>query len=157
MRTIEHAVDIHAPAATVWQLLTDTQRYAEWNPFMPRLSGRFAAGERLTLTVRPGRRTMTFRPTVLAVEDGGLIRWRGRLWMPGLFDGEHELRLEPMPDGGTRFVQREIFSGLLVALMPGVVHDTAAGFAAMNTALRDQAESRIATGDGDGDATVTVV
>ena len=48
---------------------------------------------------------MTFRLTVLAVEDGSLIRWRGRLGMPGLFDGEHELRLEPTSDGGgTRFV-----------------------------------------------------
>jgi hypothetical protein len=148
MRTIEHAVDVQAPAATVWQVLTDTDRYADWNPFMPRLSGRLAAGERLTLTVRPGKRTMTFRPTVLAVEDGTLIRWRGRLWMPGLFDGEHELRVEPMPGGGARFVQRETFSGLLVPLMPSVVDDTATGFAAMNTALRHRAESRIATADG---------
>ena len=75
MKTIEHAIDIQAPPATVWQALTDTDRYADWNPFMPRLSGRLAAGERLTLTVRPGTRTMTFRPTVLAVERGSLIRW----------------------------------------------------------------------------------
>ena len=34
--------------------------------------------------------------------------------MPGLFDGEHELRLEATPDGGTRFAQREVFTGLLV-------------------------------------------
>jgi hypothetical protein len=144
MRTIEHAVDIQAPAATVWQVLTDIDRYDDWNPFMPRLSGRLAPGERLTVTIRPGTRTMTFRPTVLEVEDGRLIRWRGRLGMPGLFDGEHELRLEPTADGGTRFVQRESFTGLLVRMMPGVLDDTAAGFAAMNTALRDRAVSRIA-------------
>src|SRR3954454_22540845 len=35
MRTIEHTVDIQAPAATVWQVLTDTDRYQDWNPFMP--------------------------------------------------------------------------------------------------------------------------
>jgi hypothetical protein len=87
---------------------------------------------------------MTFRPTVLAFEDGTLIRWRGRLGMPGLFDGEHELRLEPIPDRGTRFVQRETFTGLLVPMMPRVLGDTATGFAAMNTALRDRAVSRTA-------------
>jgi len=145
MRTIDHAVDIQAPAATVWQVLTDTDRYQDWNPFMPRLSGRLAPGERLTITVRPGKRTMTFRPTVLAVEDGALIRWRGRLGMPGLFDGEHELRLEPIRDGGTRFVQRESFTGLLVPMMPGVLDDTATGFAAMNIALRNRAVSHTAT------------
>ena len=128
MRTIDHAVDIQAPAATVWQVLTDTDRYQDWNPFMPRLSGRLAPGERLTITVRPGKRTMTFRPTVLAFQDGGLIRWRGRLGMPGLFDGEHELRVEPVPDGGTRFLD-----------------DTATGFAAMNIALRNRAVSHTAT------------
>ena len=91
---------------------------------------------------------MTFRPTVLAFEDGTLIRWRGRLGMPGLFDGEHELRLEPIPDGGTRFVQRETFTGLLVPMMPRVLDDTATGFAAMSTALRDRAVSRTADAEG---------
>ena len=148
MRTIEHTVDIQAPAAAVWQIVTDTGHYDEWNPFMPRLSGRLALGERWTLSVRPGTRTMTFRPTVLAFDDGALIRWRGRLGVPGLFDGEHELRLEPSPDGGTRFVQRETFTGLLVPMMPRVLDDTAAGFAAMNVALRDRAEFRIASADG---------
>ena len=147
MRTIEHTVAIHAPAATVWQILTDTDRYQDWNPFMPRLSGRLAPGERLTLTVRPGTRTMTFRPTVIAVEDGTLIRWRGRLRMPGLFDGEHELRVQPLPDGGTRFVQRETFTGLLVPMMPRVLEDTATGFAAMNAALRERAVARTAHAD----------
>jgi hypothetical protein len=90
---------------------------------------------------------MTFRPTVLAVEDRMLIRWRGRLGMPGLFDGEHELRLERTADGGTRFVQRESFTGLLVPMMPHVLDNTATGFAAMNTALRDRAVSRIAPAD----------
>ena len=148
MRTIEHTVGIEAPAATVWQLLSDTDRYQAWNPFMPRLSGRLAPGERLTVTVRPGTRTMTFRPTVLVVDDGTLIRWRGRLGLPGLFDGEHELRLEPSPDGGTRFVQRETFTGLLVPMMPRVLDDTATGFAAMSTALRDRAMSRTPQVDG---------
>jgi hypothetical protein len=147
MRTIEHSVDIQAPTATVWQILTDTDLYENWNPFIPRLSGRLAVGERLALIVRPGTRTLTFRPTVLVVEDGRLIRWRGRLGMPGLFDGVHELRLEPTSDGGTRFVQRETFTGLLVPMMPGVLNDTAAGFAAMNTALRDRAVNRTADAD----------
>jgi len=147
MRTIEHAIDIQAPAATVWRILTDIDHYAEWNPFMPRLSGRLALGQRLTLSVRSGTRTMTFRPTVLAVEDGALIRWLGRLGVRGLFDGEHELRLEPVP-GGTRFVQRETFTGLLVPMMPRVLDDTATGFTAMNTALRDRAVARTACAVG---------
>src|SRR3712207_9365469 len=124
MRTITHAIDIPATPATVWHVLTDTDRYAEWNPFMTELSGRLAVGEQLSVTIRPGRRSMTFRPTVLAIEDGRLIRWRGRPGVPGIFDGEHELRLEATSDGGTRFVQREAFTGLLVPVMRRVLDDT---------------------------------
>ncbi|RFU20073.1 SRPBCC domain-containing protein [Geodermatophilus marinus] len=137
-RTLAHAVDIPASPAAVWQVLAQTDRYPEWNPFMT-VSGRLAAGERLTVTIRPGRRTMTFRPTVLAVEDGALIRWRGTAGVRGIFDGEHELRVEPGADGGTRFVQQEVFSGLLVPVLRRVLDDTEAGFAAMNAALRDRA------------------
>ena len=124
MRTIEHGVDIPASRATVWQVMTETDRYGEWNPFMTELSGRLAVGERLTVTIRPGGRSMTFRPTVLAVEEGTLVRWRGRLLVPGIFDGERELRLQTGPDGGTRFVQREVFRGVLVPLLRRVLDDT---------------------------------
>lgn len=145
MRVLEAAVDIPASPDTVWQVLTETDRYAEWNPFMTELSGRLAVGQRLTVIVRPGRRSMTFRPTVLAIEEGALIRWRGRPGVPGIFDGEHELRLAATPDGGTRFVQREVFTGLLVPVARRVLDDTEAGFGRMNAALRDRAIAR-ATG-----------
>ncbi len=144
MRTIEHGIDIPASPATVWRVLTETDRYGEWNPFMTRLSGPLAVGGRVRVTIRPGRRSMTIRPTVLAVEDGTLIRWRGRVGLPGVLDGVHELRLEPTPDGGTRFVQREVFTGLLVPLVRRVLDDTGPGFAAMNAALRDRVVSRAA-------------
>ena len=52
---------------------------------------------------------MTFRPTVVALEAGALLRWRGRLGMPGLFDGEHELRVEGTGPETSRFTQRETF------------------------------------------------
>lgn len=143
MRTIEHSTEIHAPPAAVWRILSDTPSYGHWNPFMTQLDGLLRVGERLTLTVRPGKRRMTFRPTVLAVEDGTLIRWRGRLAVRGVFDGEHELRIAPAADGGSRFTQRETFTGVLVPLMRRVLDDTDAGFRAMNEALK----TRATTGD----------
>src|SRR3954470_23034947 len=96
-RTIEHSIDIPATPAEVWAVLTATELYAEWNPFMPRLTGDLAVGERLTVTIRPTKRSMTFRPTVVALEPGRLIRWQGRLGVRGVFDGEHELLVEPRP------------------------------------------------------------
>jgi hypothetical protein len=142
MRTLEHSVEISAPVDEVWKVLTATEEYAAWNPFMTRLTGRLAVGERLVVTIRPSTKSMTFKPTILALEPGRLIRWQGRLGVRGVFDGTHELRLEATPDAGTRFTQHERFSGLLVPFMGGVLADTLNGFAAMNVALRDRTMAR---------------
>src|SRR6476619_2560094 len=77
-------------------------------------------------------------------EPGRRITWLGRVLIPGLFDGEHTLAVENLPNGSTRFVQSETFRGVLVSLMPGILRDTDRGFEAMNLALRDRAESRFA-------------
>ena len=125
MRKIEHTIDIAASPDVVWQILTATDLYAEWNPFIAQLDGEWQKGERLRLRVSPADRSMTFTPTVLAVEEHRLLRWRGRLGVPGVFDGVHEFRLEHRPDGGTRFVQSESFSGVLVPLLRRALDDTA--------------------------------
>ena len=142
MRTLERSIDIPAPVDEVWRVLSATDEYTAWNPFITRLDGRLALGERLVVTIRPRDKSMTFRPTIVAVEPARLVRWRGRLGVRGIFDGEHELRLEPMPGGGTRFTQHETFSGVLVPLMRGVLDDTLRGFTAMNEALRDRTLAR---------------
>ena len=59
----------------------------------------------------PGRRAMTFEPTVVALAQERELRWRGRLLVPGLFDGEHAFRLEEWARG-CRFHQTERFSGV---------------------------------------------
>jgi hypothetical protein len=57
------------------------------------------------------------------------------LLIPGLFDGEH------IGPDRVRFVQREIFTGLLVPLFArGLDTDTQRGFDEMNQALKAQAE-----------------
>ena len=59
---------------------------------------------------------------------------------PGIFDGEHYFLLEPIGESRTRLTQGEKFSGLLVGLLSGTLSTTEAGFKAMNTALKQQAE-----------------
>lgn len=42
-------VEIRAPAAVVYRVLTDFARYPEWNPFLTTLSGKLEPGSRLEL------------------------------------------------------------------------------------------------------------
>jgi uncharacterized protein YndB with AHSA1/START domain len=39
MQTIQDTIDIPASPAAVWRVLTATQHYGAWNPFIPRLEG----------------------------------------------------------------------------------------------------------------------
>ncbi len=89
---------------------------------------------------------MTFKPVVLAAEPGRELRWLGRFLLPGLLDGEHSFRLEPLADGRMRFVQAESFSGILVGRLGKTLEKTGRGFEQMNSALKLQAEARAGAG-----------
>lgn len=146
MRSIENTVIIEAPIEAVWLELTKTEGYDEWNPFITHLEGDFLVGNRLTTTIRAGKRQMTFRPTVVSMEPNRTVQWRGRMFAPGIFDGRHEFHLEPLSSGRTRFTQCETFSGILVGALRGVLTDTEAGFVAMNEALRARVEDKTRVG-----------
>jgi len=130
-------IEIDAPPTDVWAALTDLDRYAEWNPFITDAAGEVQVGERLTNRLQPpGGRAMTFRPEVTVVEPNETFEWLGHLGVSGVFDGRHRFALTELPDGRTRLVQSEQFSGLLVRLMRKQLDGgTTAGFEAMNEAL----------------------
>jgi len=141
MRELRREIDIEAPPAAVWAILTDTGSYSEWNPFIPRLAGELREGAKLEVRIAPpGGRAMTFKPTVLAAKPERELRWLGRLLLPGIFDGEHILHIEPLDQNRTRFTQAERFSGLLVGLFRSTLDKTELGFEQMNAALKARAE-----------------
>ena len=144
MRTLESRIDIDAPVDRVWAIVSDATTYPEWNPFIRRMEGTLQPGSRLTVRIEPpGGSGMTFKPTVQAVQPNQLVRWLGRLVVPGVFDGEHSLRLEPIDSNRTRFIQSERFSGVLVPFLGGPLSRTERGFEQMNQALKARAEHQI--------------
>ena len=142
MKSVLTSIDISAPRERVWQVLTDFTDYPEWNPFMRSISGPLRPGEKLSVRIQPpGGKTMAFKPTILSVENNEELRWRGRLILPGLFDGEHFFRLSSTKDG-TSLRHGENFSGLIVQMMgSSTFEQTRRGFAAMNEALKKRAEA----------------
>jgi hypothetical protein len=140
-RRIETGIEINAPPSRVWTLLTDFARMPAWNPFIKSISGSLMQGARLSVhIVPPGKSGMRFKPIVLSVRPERELRWLGRLLFAGIFDGEHYFMLEPIGESRTNLTQGEKFSGLLVGLLSGTLSATEAGFKAMNTALKQQAE-----------------
>lgn len=138
---LDTSTEIAAPAARVWSVLVDFPSYPRWNPFVRSIAGIALAGERLQVRIEPpGQGGMTFRPVVLKAEEGRELRWKGKVLLPGLLDGEHYFVLEPA-ERGTLFRHGEIFSGLLVPLFRTSLDGaTREGFLAMNEALKREAE-----------------
>jgi hypothetical protein len=141
VKVLHREIDIDAPPDRVWAVLTDFERYPEWNPFVTEVAGVPETGA--TLRVRlspPGGRGITLKPRVTAVEGARTFEWLGRLLVPGLFDGRHRFELAPTPTG-TRFTQHETFTGVLVPLLArSLDRHTATGFDQMNAALKARVE-----------------
>jgi hypothetical protein len=142
VKTLHTEIGIGAPAGIVWEVISDLEGWAAWNPVM-KVSGRLVSGQTVHVAIAaPGRRTMTFEPVLAVIEDGREFRWRVRK-MIGLFDAEHGFRVVPEDVGRCRFEQFETFRGPLGAAMhsrQSKALDT--GFQAMNRMLKREAEKR---------------
>jgi hypothetical protein len=142
MRQIRAEIEINASAERVWHIITDFAAFPQWNPFIRQISGELKVGGTLDVYLQPsGQRGMRFRPVVLAVEPSRELRWLGRVWsIPKLFDGEHSLTIERLDANRVRFIQQEVFSGILVALLEGTLSAAVRSFGEMNEALKTLAE-----------------
>src|SRR5436309_16033380 len=131
-------IEIDAPVERVWDVLTDFDRFPDWNPFIRWIRGNAQVGSRLDVFLgASGTRGMRFRPKVTKVVPNRELRWLGRLGLPRLFDGEHIFEIEPLGPTRARFIQSERFRGLLVPLMARSLNrDARRGFEEMNRALR---------------------
>lgn len=143
MYRLETHIAIDAPIERVWSLLMDCPGHARWNPFIRSVEGRPEVGQSLNVFIQPpGGRGRWFRPTVLAAEPNRALRWKGKLRLPGVFDGEHFFEIAPNPAGGLTFHHGEVFSGILVPLFRGLLDgEIREGFIAMNEALKREAET----------------
>ncbi|WP_338727601.1 SRPBCC domain-containing protein [Haladaptatus sp. DJG-WS-42] len=142
MAELTTSVDIDAPPATVWQVLTDFSSYPGWNDYM-HISGQPTVGSRLHVSPGPAAgRLPTFKPRVLTADENRELRWLGHFYVNGLFDGEHRFVIDDLGDGRSRFTQSETFSGLLVGPFNRLMSSqTERNFNAVNAALKERAES----------------
>lgn len=140
---IRSEIQMEATPDQVWQVLSDFGAYQEWNPAFVSVEGVAEEGTRLDIRFKlKGDRSIRMRPTVRVVEPGRELRWLGRLFVPGLFDGEHRFEIHEEAPGRVRFVQAERFRGLLVPFLKRLIEvDTVAMFERVNAALVERVEA----------------
>jgi hypothetical protein len=138
---VETDVEIEAPVADVWTLLTDFERMPAWNPFITAISGTLAQGEKLSVRIAPpGKVPIWINAVILTMRPDVELRWLGRLFFKGVLDGEHYFMLEALDENRTRLRHGEEFSGFLISILGGLLETTRQGFESMNAALKAEAE-----------------
>jgi hypothetical protein len=134
---IKTQITINASPQEVWAVLTEFESYTSWNTFITQIEGEPTVGNRLAVQIDG----MGFKPKVLVVEPQRALIWRGRLLLPGIFDGRHSFELIDNGDGTTTFVHSETFRGVLVPMLKKkLMTETRAGFERMNAELKERVE-----------------
>lgn len=100
---IQATLEIAAPPERVWALVSDLRNMPRWSPQTARsiLRSEPGLGARFLNVNRKGLLVWPTRSKVVRYEEGVEIAWRVKenytIW---------SLRLEPLPDGGTRLTQQ---------------------------------------------------
>ena len=143
MKTIKTEITINASKEKVWEVLMNHEKYQEWNPFIRKISGDDALGKQLHIEInQEGGKSMKFEPLVLVNEPQEEFRWRGKLFVEGIFDGEHYFQLKTIGEKQTQFIHGENFTGLFSGLLLQMIgEDTQKGFEEMNVALKRRVEA----------------
>lgn len=139
---IEESIVINANMEQVWEVLSAFHLYEEWNSVIVFYQAELQVGEKIAIRLQLARMKATvMRPTVLNLEDGKELRWKGHLGFKGVFDGEHYFLLKALDVNKTKLVHGEFFSGLLLLFLKKMIkRNTVEGFKAFNTSLKKRVE-----------------
>lgn len=142
LNEISTEINIFANAHKVWQVLTDFKNYAKWNPFVREIEGMPSVGNKLKIHLHTSKgKDRTYSPKVTKVETDSELRWYGKAVIPGIFDGERIFKLEVISNDETKFIHKEIFSGILVDLVGNRLDkDMYDSFNEMNKSLKTRVE-----------------
>jgi len=138
MKAFSTSSVIHASPDTIWAILTDADRWTEWNTTVDKVEGSIGPGEKITVhsKVSPGR---AFPLTVTEFVPQERMVWGSGMPL-GLFKGERTYTLRAQPDGAVELTVREVISGLLAPLLTRSIPDLQPSFEEFAAALKRRAE-----------------
>jgi hypothetical protein len=138
MHAIRTEALIPATPDAVWRVLTDFNRFHEWNPLNIKARGQPSLGARIPMTflnpAKPGA-TVSMTVKITRFEPPHALEWLGHI--PIIFKGRHIFQLTP-EGAGTHLLHGEDQSGLIARGNSAEVIRTkfVPAYEAMNVALR---------------------
>jgi len=109
-KTFHVEIEIAAPPEAVWDVLTDTEHYQEWNPTQVEIRGAHALGSKLVAVFdAPEVTPFEVELTVSEMDAPYLLRQRGGV--PGIITFDHRWTVTPT-EHGSLVVQHEVDRGI---------------------------------------------
>ncbi|KPQ37414.1 MAG: hypothetical protein HLUCCA11_02950 [Phormidesmis priestleyi Ana] len=143
MPTLYAEIDINAPQSVVWDALIRKDQWRFWNTFLydcdPGLP--IARGGEIFLSMQrlEGDEETEFQPLITMLRPPYMMRWVSSI--PGL-RSEHMFELRETMPGRTRYLHREIFSGILSKVfLPFIRQDERQGIQRMAQQLKMHVEN----------------
>jgi hypothetical protein len=132
----------NATTQQTWQVLSNVKDYGTWNPFIRKFEGELK--QDITVAVKlqlANSKTMIFKPKLIRIQANSKIVWLGKLFVKGLFDGNHHFETNDSGNRPSTFIQSEKFRGILIPFLKTLlIVKTKNGFELMNEALKKQME-----------------
>ncbi len=127
----------------IWDILTNFEEYELWNPFMTKVVGNAILGSKIEVNIKTiSGKQRTYFPIITKCEINRELRWKGKSFLPGIFDGERIFVIEKTNDNRVSFLHKEVFKGLGVKLVGDKLdQDLRESFVMMNKALKARAEN----------------
>ena len=143
MKTIETNIIVDSKPNKIWAILTKFEEYELWNPFMTKVVGNAILGSKIEVNIKTiSGKQRTYFPIITKCEINRELRWKGKSFLPGIFDGERIFVIEKTNDNRVSFLHKEVFKGLGVKLVGDKLdQDLRESFVMMNKALKARAEN----------------
>ncbi len=137
MLAYEASVDIKASPEIVWGLITDAEKFTNWDPDVTRIEGQIVHNQKVTVytKVSPDR---AFPVTVAEFVPNQKMVWASGMPL-GMFKGQRTFTLTQQGDT-TRYHVREEFTGWLLPIIGRTIPDLSEAFQRHADALKATAE-----------------
>lgn len=122
MREVRTEIEIRAATSKVWRILTEFDKWQEWNPIVKSAKGNAAIGSTLTITMcgkeNSGKAGPKYMPHITHFNQPNFFRWRAKMLAGLLLTNDKVFELQETTEG-TRLVHKELVSGLMAMLFWG--------------------------------------
>ncbi|MFI5718153.1 SRPBCC family protein [Nocardia sp. NPDC051750] len=144
MLVVDDVVEVDAPAEVVWSVLTDFDRYGDWNPFISRCRAELTVGAPIDMRVQQlAPRPIPMREWIHSVTPGREFGYSMKPIPFGALRSNRRHTLTPLTGDRTRYESHFELAGWLAPLV-GLLFGRGfrRGFPGMTTAVEREAERR---------------